>query len=275
MRGIHRACKLLESLQNFVNQTLTLGSPIRTYDKLGCKKDGVSPQNHGIVYEKGSQPELLGGEPQLGFSPVCFTPSLRVHIGKEARADYGNLVTVVHDVGVMFIGLIANEDWPAVQQAVDSCCDANESHRSGHGYGHGRRREVKKGDKTTLTGAQESPPRDHGSVFRSSYSSRDTDELSRYSLAKWSRPIATCSTGYEVDSSTGSMWSTQQPIQNFDTKTKINSKGQFVTVINNKQSNRSDEPPPRSKWSTQLPSAHGHKSAMKNPEVQVNFTASQ
>ncbi|KAG6367809.1 hypothetical protein INS49_002004 [Diaporthe citri] len=59
-----------------------------------------------------------------------------------------------------------------------------------------------------------------------------------------SRPISTCSTGYETDSSTGSMWSTQQPVQSPDTKTKINNKGQFVTVINHKQQNRQDEPSP-------------------------------
>lgn len=56
------------------------------------------------------------------------------------------------------------------------------------------------------------------------------------------RPITTVSTGYEADSSSGNMWSTQQPVQSTDTKTKINKKGQFVTVVNSKQQNRQDEP---------------------------------
>lgn len=59
-----------------------------------------------------------------------------------------------------------------------------------------------------------------------------------------SRPMSTCSTGYETDSSSGSMWSTQQPARSADTKTKINSKGQFVTVINHKQQNPQNEPSP-------------------------------
>lgn len=58
------------------------------------------------------------------------------------------------------------------------------------------------------------------------------------------RPITTVSTGYEADSSTGSMWSTQQPVQSADNKTKINNKGQFVTVISHSQQNRQDEPSP-------------------------------
>ncbi|KAG8167431.1 hypothetical protein KVR01_003120 [Diaporthe batatas] len=74
--------------------------------------------------------------------------------------------------------------------------------------------------------------------------SRGTSVSSRASRSTMSRPMSTCSTGYETDSSSGSMWSTQQPAQSADTKTKINSKGQFVTVINHKQQNHQNEPSP-------------------------------
>lgn len=40
------------------------------------------------------------------------------------------------------------------------------------------------------------------------------------------------------------MWSAQQPAQAANTKTKINNKGQFVTVINHQQQNRQSEPSP-------------------------------
>lgn len=73
---------------------------------------------------------------------------------------------------------------------------------------------------------------------------RGTSISSRASRSTMSRPISTYSTGYETDSSTGSMWSTQQAVQTVDTKTKINNKGQFVTVINHKQQNRQEEPSP-------------------------------
>ncbi|KAL1850115.1 hypothetical protein Daus18300_013043 [Diaporthe australafricana] len=74
--------------------------------------------------------------------------------------------------------------------------------------------------------------------------SRGTSVNSRASRSTMSRPISTCSTGYETDSSTGSMWSTQQQTQSADTKTTINNKGQFVTVINHRQQNRQEEPSP-------------------------------
>lgn len=47
-----------------------------------------------------------------------------------------------------------------------------------------------------------------------------------------------------TDSVYGSIWSSQQPVQSAETKFKINSMGQFVTVINHKQQNRQDEPSP-------------------------------
>ncbi|POS70547.1 hypothetical protein DHEL01_v211060 [Diaporthe helianthi] len=75
-------------------------------------------------------------------------------------------------------------------------------------------------------------------------SSRGASVNSRASRSTMSRPISICSTGYETDSSSGSMWSAQQPAQAANTKTKINNKGQFVTVINHQQQNRQSEPSP-------------------------------
>lgn len=58
-----------------------------------------------------------------------------------------------------------------------------------------------------------------------------------------SRPVSAISTGSDTDSSSDSMWSTQ-PKQGSDPKTKVNSKGQVVTVYNHHQGKLTDEPTP-------------------------------
>jgi len=125
--AIHYACKSFEGYQSSSSDT-DICSPIRTYGKLGCAKYGVRPHDHGIVYEKGIQPELLDNEPELGFSPICVEISLHDSIGKEARVDYSKLVTIEHKVGVIFIGLVVNDDRKIVRDAVDSCRDRRKSH---------------------------------------------------------------------------------------------------------------------------------------------------
>ena len=67
------------------------------------------------------------------------------HISEESRVNYSKLVTVEHNVKVLFVDNVLYEDWPIVQQAVDECWDSKKSHRSehsggGHRSSHRRRR---------------------------------------------------------------------------------------------------------------------------------------
>lgn len=113
--------------------------PILTYGKLGCLKNGVKPHHHGIVFEKGQQPVRLPNEPALRFDPICMEMNPGEHISEESRVNYSKLVTVEHNVKVLFVGRILYDDWHIVQQAVDECWDAKKSHpggASGHGHGH-------------------------------------------------------------------------------------------------------------------------------------------
>ncbi|KAG8160049.1 hypothetical protein KVR01_010686 [Diaporthe batatas] len=117
--------------------------PILTYGKLGCLKNGVKPHHHGIVYEKGSQPIRLPKEPDLRFRPICMEMNPGEHISEESRVNYSKLVTVEHNVKVLFVGNVLYEDWPIVQQAVDECWDSKKTHRSehsGHRSGHRKKR---------------------------------------------------------------------------------------------------------------------------------------
>lgn len=76
------------------------------------------------------------------------------------------------------------------------------------------------------------------------HNQKDQREASINSLASrstMSRPVSALST--DTDSSSDSMWSTQAN-QNADPKTKVNSKGQVVTVYNHHQGNPTNEPTP-------------------------------
>ncbi|KAI5458429.1 hypothetical protein BGZ63DRAFT_426831 [Mariannaea sp. PMI_226] len=96
--------------------------PILTYGGKACNKRGVKPEKHGIVYERGHKARLLAGEPKLGF------PSVKIQmtedgekLSKESRVNYSKLVTVEHNVKVLFIGRIVGSDWEIVSEAVNKC----------------------------------------------------------------------------------------------------------------------------------------------------------
>lgn len=165
--AFHFACTLSETHHSW-SRDIDIGSPIRTYDNLGCTKYGVRPYDHGIVYDKGSQPEALHGESALGFSPICFEPSLHERIGKGARADYGSLTVVEHNAKVSFIGRILAEDWPVVPDAVDNCRARNKAQGSNN---HEHQGEDKNSDREN--NGQEPAPSciGSGSTLVSSHSS--------------------------------------------------------------------------------------------------------
>ena len=140
-----------------------VSSPIHTYGTLGCTILPVSQDDHGIIYDKGSQP-ALSGEPEAGVAPICFDPWLDERIGEEAGVDYGDLVPVDHDVDVIFIGTIICEDWPIVRDAVDSCRDREKALDRNK---NGRRRRAKRID-TDIFGVKGRAFTGRGPSFRKS-----------------------------------------------------------------------------------------------------------
>ncbi|KAM3497490.1 hypothetical protein MY10362_009160 [Beauveria mimosiformis] len=96
--------------------------PILTYGGKACKKSGVKPEKHGIVYERGQKSKKLDGEPSLGFSPVRVEMTEEGEkISRESRVNYSKLVTVEHNVKVFFIGHVYASDWQIVGDAVNHC----------------------------------------------------------------------------------------------------------------------------------------------------------
>ncbi|KAL2167272.1 hypothetical protein VTG60DRAFT_1467 [Thermothelomyces hinnuleus] len=97
--------------------------PILTYERQGCLKRGVKPSKHGIVYQTGTKPRMLPGEPQLGFSPVRVRLSERTEkLVKESRVNYAKLTTIEHNFRVFFIGSVEPDDFQnIVIPAVDTC----------------------------------------------------------------------------------------------------------------------------------------------------------
>ncbi|KAM3513214.1 hypothetical protein MY11210_003156 [Beauveria gryllotalpidicola] len=97
--------------------------PILTYGGKACKKSGVKPEKHGIVYERGQKSKKLDGEPPLGFSPVRVEMTEEGEkISRESRVNYSKLVTVEHNVKVFFIGHVYASDWQMVGDAVNHHC---------------------------------------------------------------------------------------------------------------------------------------------------------
>jgi hypothetical protein len=100
----------------------TTSRPISTYSGQACKKHGVKPAKHGIVFETGRRPRLLPGEPELGFPPVqvrLTEPGER--FAKESRVNYAKLTTIEHNMLVYFIGEVVEDDLDIVLSAVDLC----------------------------------------------------------------------------------------------------------------------------------------------------------
>ena len=104
--------------------------PILTYGGKGCKKKGVKPAKHGIIYERGHKARLLDKEPALGFPPVKVQMTEEgERLSKESRVNYSKLVTVEHNVKVFFIGSIVGDDWELGQDAVNQCWDQKNRHK--------------------------------------------------------------------------------------------------------------------------------------------------
>ncbi|KAK6062378.1 hypothetical protein SCUP234_07286 [Seiridium cupressi] len=103
--------------------------PILTYERQGCKKPGVKPKGHGMVYSDDHRkpPSLLKHEPDLGFKPVMVTMEVEEGLAKESRANYSKLVTVEHNVKVFFIGTIKRSHFRVVKEAVDKCWENKKS----------------------------------------------------------------------------------------------------------------------------------------------------
>ncbi|KAK4151172.1 hypothetical protein C8A00DRAFT_36178 [Chaetomidium leptoderma] len=104
--------------------------PILTYEHKGCKKRGVKPLKHGIIYQAGRKPRMLEEEPELGFQPV----QVRLHeraerLDKESRVNYAKLTTIEHNFRVHFIGTVEPNDFQnIVVPAVDDCWQKKKRH---------------------------------------------------------------------------------------------------------------------------------------------------
>ncbi|OTA97449.1 hypothetical protein M434DRAFT_275372 [Hypoxylon sp. CO27-5] len=105
--------------------------PIRTYGREGCRKNGLNPKTHGIIYCSSLRlrpPTLLEGEPELGFAPIQMVGYKEEDLlPKESRVDYAKLVTIEHNAKVSFIGVVAREDFDAFIRAANECWEQRRS----------------------------------------------------------------------------------------------------------------------------------------------------
>lgn len=105
--------------------------PIFTYGGKACTKRGVKPESHGIIRDAArSRVRPLPNEPPLGFPPVKATLYLEgEHLAKESRINYSKFITVEHNVKVLFIGRINDDDFELVADAVNASWERKDRHR--------------------------------------------------------------------------------------------------------------------------------------------------
>ncbi|KAF3770653.1 hypothetical protein M406DRAFT_326078 [Cryphonectria parasitica EP155] len=101
--------------------------PIYSYGGQGCIKNGAKAKQHGIIYESppGNGPTLLPGEPMPGFAPIraITTAPNNQPLNDASRVNYAKVVTIEHNVKVMFLGEVVEEDWEIAKNAVKSFFD--------------------------------------------------------------------------------------------------------------------------------------------------------
>lgn len=109
--------------------------PIYTYEHRGCKKKGIKPEEHGIVYSLPGKPKMVHGEPPLGFVPVPVIMNPGETLANESRALYAKLETIEHNHPVRFIGTVDPEYLDIVDEAVDVCWSQNRSENRSNNKG--------------------------------------------------------------------------------------------------------------------------------------------
>lgn len=67
---------------------------------------------------------MMANEPKLGFDPIRIETITGEYIAPASRVDYSKLVTVQHNVKVLFIGEILIEDWEIVEGSVNATWNA-------------------------------------------------------------------------------------------------------------------------------------------------------
>ncbi|KAK9422071.1 putative DUF6590 domain-containing protein [Seiridium unicorne] len=115
--------------------------PIFTYGRKGCKKKGLKPQAHGIVYSKPGKPRKLSDEPELGFKPVAVNMYGELEkLDKASRVNYSKLTDIDHNVPVIFIGHIDPKDWYIVSDAVNERWESKKKEPSSRSKHHSSRK---------------------------------------------------------------------------------------------------------------------------------------
>ncbi|KAL1900221.1 hypothetical protein Sste5346_002531, partial [Sporothrix stenoceras] len=90
--------------------------PILTYGNRACCKDGVKPNQHGIVYSQGHTPTPEPNEPPLGFEPIMMISDGSEVLRKESRINYAKPHPIEHNVKLRFIGHIHESQTASIQQ---------------------------------------------------------------------------------------------------------------------------------------------------------------
>ena len=90
---------------------LTAESPISTYSRRATTKPGCKPDEHYIIYIRGTRPTLLPNEQRLSKEPIAVNPvSPYEFLDPASRIHFGKTYHVQRDVQAKEIGDVVQQD---------------------------------------------------------------------------------------------------------------------------------------------------------------------
>ncbi|EAW14327.1 uncharacterized protein ACLA_073620 [Aspergillus clavatus NRRL 1] len=82
--------------------------PITTYGGQGVAKLGVIPEQHAVVYMRGTRPRYGSHEPRMTKDPLEIEPATPDQkLDPMSRLNFGKVYTVEHNVKVLPVGIIS------------------------------------------------------------------------------------------------------------------------------------------------------------------------
>ncbi|KAF7130889.1 hypothetical protein CNMCM5793_003759 [Aspergillus hiratsukae] len=125
--------------------------PITTYDGKRVAKAGVNPENHAIIYMRGSVPTQKANEPQMTKEPLEVEPaSPDERLDEMSRLNFSKVYNVEYDVKVHPVGMIS---WTSMAKFTSYL---NNEFSDGPGQAGRQARAREKGDEWAGAGTYQS-----------------------------------------------------------------------------------------------------------------------
>ncbi|RJE24960.1 hypothetical protein PHISCL_02724 [Aspergillus sclerotialis] len=87
--------------------------PILTYGGKGLAKSGIIPEDHAVIYMRGSEPTTRSNESKTTKEPLEVKPATHDQkLDKMSRLNFGKVYTVEYNIPVMPVGVLSSRSKP-------------------------------------------------------------------------------------------------------------------------------------------------------------------